>query len=143
MGKKLIRDIPIRDGRDPYYVPWQDYEKTYFPDMVQGPEFFYDYGTYKSLAKETRHVTKLAMEEGYISLLAERAGVSATHNEHFILLEETSNVCHLLRMFFVSDVKPSEHKKIFKNTREALTNGKCPNAHVVEHHGQRRVNIEM
>ena len=53
-----------------------------------------------------------------------------------------TNVCHMLRMFFVSDIKPSEHTKIFKSTREALSNGICPNAQVIRT-GNRRVNIEM
>ena len=142
MGKKLTKDIPIREPANPLYVSWQYYSKTYFPDMIQGPQYLFDYVTYKALSRQILHVTKIAMEEGYISLLAEAAGVKPTHNEHFVLLKKPSNVCHMLRMFFVSDIKPSEHTKIFKSTREALSNGICPNAQVIRT-GNRRVNIEM
>lgn len=143
MGKKLTKDLPIREAANPLYVSWQVYERTYFPDMIQGPQFLFSFEAYSRLAEQRPFIARIAMEEGYIALLAERAKIQPIHNDRFVLLKQPSNVCHTLRMMFLSDVKPSEHKKIWKDTKEALTNGKCLNAHVVERRGNKRVNIEM
>ena len=132
MGKRLTKDIPIRDAGSPLFVPAHDFPERYFPDMIQGPQFLFSMETLLSLTNHINAVPKIAMQEGYIALLARRAGVRPTHSERFVLLKKPSNICHVTQLLFVSDVKASDHRKILRDVINAKRDGKCANTHVLK-----------
>ena len=132
LGKKLTRDLPIRDFSNPLYVPLHDFPHRYFPDMIQGPEYLFSYHTFSALTNQIDAVARIAMEEGYIALLAQKARVTPTHDERFVLLKKPSNVCHIAHLLFVSDVKASDHRKILRDVINAKRDGKCANTHVLK-----------
>ena len=138
VGKLLRLDRPIRDTRDPLHVPETDYGDEFFPDLVHSPVYLFRNFTYYKLAEQMSAVTPIAMEDAYIGLLARAAKVKPVHNDHFQLLGMTGNVCHHLRMFFISPVMPSEHLTVFKNVKRARTSGDCQGAQWVDGDGQHR-----
>ena len=142
VGKLLRLDRPIRDSRDPLFVPESDFNREFFPNLIHGPVYLFTKHSFFKIADRMSAVTPIAMEDAYVGLLAEAAGITPTHNDHFQLLGKTGNVCHHLRMFFISPIMPSEHVTVFKKVKLARTSGECVSAQWVDEDGRHR-NIEV
>ena len=131
-GKLLRRDRPIRSEDDPLYVPESDYASDVFPNIIQGPEYLFSADAFVLMNDARGWVTPIAMEDGFLGLLAEKAKVVPQHNDHFQMLKRPSNICHILKLFFVFKVYPYEHMEIFKKMRLATKNGDCPEADMID-----------
>ena len=87
--------------------------------------------------KAMRKVVPIPLEDAYVGLLVDQAGLYPQNNEHFVMLRRPSNICHHLKMFFIFDVMPYEHLEIFKSMKKARTRPECLQAVVVDHvHGK-------
>lgn len=131
MGRLLKLDRPVRDQHDPMYVPEADYRKEFFPDIIRGPVYLFDTDTYLKLSGMRSSITPIAMEDGYIGLLAEALGIKPIHNDHFQMLEQTTNHCHNLRLFFLYKVTAYQHILIFQSNMRARSSNECHNAQVI------------
>ena len=89
-------------------------------------------------------VIPIPLEDAYVGLLANKAGFVPQNNDHFVMLKRPSNVCHHLKMFFIYDILPYDHIKIFKSMKKALTEPECLRAVVVDNkHGKERRQIKI
>ena len=142
MGRILRDNGPIRDPANPLYVPYNDYAPNKFPPMIEGPVYLFNYETYNTISNHMSTVTAIAMEDGYIAAVAARIGLQAVHNDHFMLLRQSHNHCHNLRLFFLYDMSAGAQRTAFDENKNARNSKQCKNAKVVEKDG-RQVNIEM
>ena len=144
VGKLLRRDRPIRKDQDPYFVSYGDYQEEIFPDLIQSPVYLFSADVYGLLNNARGSVRAIAMEDGYIGMLAKKAGIQPRHNDHFQMLVRPSNVCHHLKMFFMFNVLPYEHIEIFRSIKTALQNKNCLDADMIDFkHGQVHQKIKV
>ena len=142
MGRLLKENSPIRDPTNPLYVSYTDYSLNLFPPMIEAPVYLFDYNSYNLLASRMSLVTPIAMEDGYLAAIAAKVGLRPVHNDHFMMLKLSNNHCHNLRLFFLYEIVPSDHKRIFHENKNARSSEQCRNAKVIEKDG-RQVDIEM
>ena len=131
-GKLLRRDHPVRKPADPYYVPESDYRLEVFPDLIQGPEYLLSMDAVVRLDKARGSVTPIAIEDAFVGLLAQSAGLMPRHNDHFQMMKRPRSICHMLSLFFVFNVYPYEHMELFKKLAEAKQNGACAGAETID-----------
>ena len=138
-GKILKMDVPVRDRDNWKYVPESDYSKEFLPDMIEGPVYIFDNAAFLKMARVMTQVTPIAMEDGFVGLLAQKAGIKPRHNDHFQMIARPRNICHQLRMFFIYNIMPNEHNEIYRQLRSGRRSGNCPDVHVREEGIQRKV----
>ncbi len=112
-GKLLRRDEPIRVEEDPLYVSPEDYAKDTFPDMIRNPVYLFSTDVIEQMVTQFTKITPIAMEDSYIGLLANSTGIKPVDDEHFLLMQRPSNICHYKHMMFVYNVAPSEQVHVF------------------------------
>lgn len=128
-GKVLRNDKPIRDSKDPYYVPNRVYDKEYFPNIVLGPIYLFSYDVIFQMAWVTSRFPMMALEDAYIAILGEYLGVDPVNDNHFNQISKTSNMCLNVNLFFIDHVKPSEHLWLFHQSLYAYENKLCQIIH--------------
>lgn len=136
VGKLLRRDAPIRDRAHPLFVARDDFGGEHFPDLIEGPVYMFSYGSLVEMGRAMGRVKPIAMEDGYIALLASNTGLKPKHNDHFQMLNHIRDGCHYLRMFFIYNVLPSDHIVIFNDIAKAQQSRKCV---ARQHHSPRHV----
>lgn len=117
-GKVVRNDKPNRNRKHPNHVPVAKYPKERYPDLVQGPLYLFSYDVILRLNAAIRKVHQIAMEDVYVGLLAEKAGILPYNDDSFSLMKKTSNECINVKLLFVYDVSPNDHKKLFNLVKE-------------------------
>ena len=133
VGRILKEDPPIRDPKNPQYVPPEDYRHDFFPAFIEGPVMLFDWTAYERLYGSITYVKAIAMDDAYIGLLAQNGNIPPQHNDHFQLLKPPSNVCAQLKVFFMNKIMPNKHIEIFNALKNAQVNGQCPDAKIFHH----------
>ena len=125
-GKLLRKDVPVRDVNDLNYVPPEDYDRDFFPDIISRPVYLFSMTAYRKLFDAKRHVTPIAMEDAYVGLLAEQAEIPPIHDGHFEMMKMSANneKCNFIHRYFVYDTNSKDMRRIYtKFTRELK---QCP-----------------
>lgn len=74
-GAKSAGSEPHRDPKSKYYVPENEYNRTKFPTFVHGPAYLVSMSAVSALLRVVPQVKMLHLEDVYVALLAEAAGV--------------------------------------------------------------------
>ena len=123
MGHLLRTDTPVRDPYDPLYVSPDDYLPPVFPDIVRGPVYLFSYDAFVTMHGMVSSVIPIAMEDAYVGLLADNAGIKPHDNDHFHLMKlNRLHVCDIVNNFFFFDVGVREHKLLADKIRECRVN---------------------
>ncbi|XP_064614537.1 beta-1,3-galactosyltransferase 9-like [Liolophura sinensis] len=124
-GKMVRNDKPNRNRKHPNHVPVAKYPKERFPDLIQGPLYLFSFDVILRLNAAVRKVHRIAMEDVYVGLLAEKAGILPYNDDSFSLMKKTSNECINVKLLFVYDVSPNDHNKLFHLVKEEQALHRC------------------
>jgi hypothetical protein len=128
LGKRIRLDQPIRDDTHPLYVSRQDYPQKFFPDLIEGPVYFFSYDVILKMRPLFGVQTPIAMEDGYIGILMKRLGIKPRHNDRFQKMNFVDVPCQHIYVILVHNLKPLDQLTLFDNIQRDTISGKCRKA---------------
>ncbi|XP_064650160.1 beta-1,3-galactosyltransferase 1-like [Lineus longissimus] len=128
LGKMIRLDQPIRDETNPLYVSRKDYPQKFFPDLIEGPVYFFSFDVIQKMRPLFGVQIPIAMEDGYIGIMMKRLGIRPRNNERFHKMNFVDQACQHLYMILVHNLKPLEQLTLFDNINRDSASGECKQA---------------
>ena len=83
IGRLQRNEKPNRDSTDPHYVSLRDFNRDTFPDMIVCPVYMLSWDALSKFTTYMKYTVALAVEDAYLAVVAEKAGITPQHNDHF------------------------------------------------------------
>ena len=107
----------IRDPRSKWAVSIEEYAADYYPSYISGTGYLLSKYSTKQIVELSRHHVPFPVEDAYIGVLAEKAGIKPEHSYRFTLVTQmwrTCNFLYLILMHHVSRERQVEFQNLVK-----------------------------
>ncbi|XP_060698648.1 beta-1,3-galactosyltransferase 5-like [Hemiscyllium ocellatum] len=135
----LVQDNPIRTGlyagslfapekreviRDPWskwYVSWQDYGKERYPPYVSGVGYVLSLDAAAAILRVAAWVHPIPVEDAYVGILAEAAGIPALSSSRFTKHNVNWRVCNYRYLMVIHHLSTQDQRLAHSNMVQART----------------------
>ncbi|XP_078252958.1 beta-1,3-galactosyltransferase 5-like [Rhinoraja longicauda] len=140
----LVRDNPVRTGlyagslfpaerrqviRDPsskWYVPWRDYGREVYPPYTSGVGYVLSLDVAHALLEEAATTRPIPVEDAYVGILAQAAGVAPLASPRFAKHNVSWRVCNYRYLMVIHHLSPSQQQLAHQRMVRAWT--ACPHS---------------
>ncbi|RWS29949.1 hypothetical protein B4U80_05135 [Leptotrombidium deliense] len=82
---------PIRDRTSKWYVSWQDYPYSVYPPFINAGAYLISQSALLDMYYASLYVKRFLFDDVYVSFLASKVSIEATHNDNFHRLSMPAN----------------------------------------------------
>ncbi|XP_013379398.1 beta-1,3-galactosyltransferase 5-like [Lingula anatina] len=128
MGFVFKDKPPIRNPLDKWYVGENEYPGSKFPPYVNGPSYIMAMSTARKLLSAAFTLPYLSMEDAFLGIAAEKAGVTPEHDGRFVPFfwpGHEYNFCAYQHMLTIH-ANPEDIKQQFWSDLKRANSFKCP-----------------
>ncbi|XP_063995601.1 beta-1,3-galactosyltransferase 5-like [Diachasmimorpha longicaudata] len=120
-GLKLTERKPIRDKNSKWYVSWEEYKPTVYPDYVIGAAYLLSNDIIHELYETALHQSLLNMEDVFITgVVAGQLGIERVHADEFWNQAIEYTTCNIQQYISIHAVSPVDQfnlwQKLFDDT---------------------------
>ena len=113
----LKHTLVIRDPESKWAVSFEEYPPEYYPAYISGTGYLLSQSSATKICKLSKQFVPFPVEDAYIGVLAEYAGVSPQHSYRFTLINENWRMCNFLYLILIHHISNSvqwEFQKLVK-----------------------------
>ncbi|XP_067949450.1 beta-1,3-galactosyltransferase 5-like [Watersipora subatra] len=82
-GLMMTQKVPIRDSDDKWHVTFGEYPDDTYPDYMGGPGYVLSHLAAKKVVEYSYHIPFMPMEDVFVGICAEKAGIDGYSNLRF------------------------------------------------------------
>ncbi|XP_013379397.1 beta-1,3-galactosyltransferase 1 [Lingula anatina] len=128
MGFVVKDRAPIRDNSSKWHVSENEYAGSKFPPYVNGPSYIMAMPTARKLLSAAFTLPYLSMEDAFLGIAAEKAGVTPENDKRFIPAiwpGDEYSFCAYQHMLTIHDVPENVRQQFWSDLKRAKS-FKCP-----------------
>ncbi|XP_077330740.1 beta-1,3-galactosyltransferase 5-like [Lithobates pipiens] len=123
--------VVIRDPLSERYVSYREYEPNLYPPYANGIGYIVSFHAAKSILRAARTVPPIPVEDAYLGILAERAGIGLLASPRFAQRNLKWSVCNYRFLMVIRGLSPEDQALALENLRRTRTS--CNHSAEVAH----------
>ena len=117
----LEHTVVIRDPDNKWHVAEEEYAPDYYPAYISGTGYLLSQASASRIYGLSKLFTPLPVEDAYIGVLAEYAGIPARQSFRFTLIRENWQVCNFLYLIVIHHISISMQQEFQKRVKNAYS----------------------
>lgn len=102
----------IRDPQSKWSVSYSQYIPEYYPSYISGTGYLLSQLAVQNIISQSRDFEPFPVEDAYVGVLAEQAGIEPEHSYRFTLINEKWSMCNYMYLVLVHQIGIQKQKEL-------------------------------